>query len=447
LPGNRPVDSGSVRHCVQAFVTAFKEAVVTSTVEHATDIHPFQVQFADEELTELRRRIAATRWPSKELVDDRSQGVQLATVQAVMRYWASDHDWRRCEARLNALPQFTTEIDGVDIHFIHVRSRHDDAMPLIITHGWPGSVIELLEVVGPLTDPTAQGGSAEDAFDVVLPSMPGYGFSGEPKDLGWDPARIAGAWAELMNRLGYSRYVAQGGDQGALVTDAMARQAPDGLLGIHLNLLSTFPLEVLAAVFAGASPPPGLVKKLAVAILAAQAERKEPAAVHAVAASLTKRGYIVEMPEHPQTIGYALSDTPAGLAAWMLDHDPDSYDKISRAFLEGSTTGELTRDRILDNITLYWLTNTATSAARLYWEGFRTINAALEAGKNPPKLSLPVAFTVFPDEIFKAPRSWAEKVYPNLIYFNEAPKGGHFAAWEEPQLFSEELRAAFRSLR
>jgi pimeloyl-ACP methyl ester carboxylesterase len=421
--------------------------MTVSTVATKIAVRPFTVDVPEAWLADLRRRIAATRWPSKELVADRSQGVQLATLQALMRYWATEHDWRNCEAKLNALPQFKTEIDGVDIHFIHVKSRHKNALPLIITHGWPGSVIELLDVVGPLTDPTAHGGSAADAFDLVLPSMPGYGFSDEPKDVGWDPARIAQAWTELMNRLGYARYVAQGGDQGALVTDAMARLPRNGLIGIHLNLLSAFPLEVLAAVFAGANPPPGLVKKLAVAVLAAHAERKEPTAVHAVAASLTKRGYIVEMPEHPQTIGYALTDTPAGLAAWMLDHDADSYEKISRAFLDGHPSGGLTRDRIVDNVALYWLTNTATSAARLYWEGFRTINAAIASGTNPSELSLPVAFTVFPNEIFLAPRSWAEKVYPNLIYFNEADRGGHFAAWEEPELFSQELRAAFKTLR
>jgi pimeloyl-ACP methyl ester carboxylesterase len=410
-------------------------------------IRPFTVDFPEESLADLRRRIAETRWPSKELVSDSSQGVQLATLQAVMRYWGTQHDWRKCEAKLNALPQFKTEIDGVDIHFIHVKSPHNNALPLIISHGWPGSVIELLDVIGPLTDPPAHGGKAEDAFDLVLPSLPGYGFSDEPKEVGWDPARIARAWAELMNRLGYMRYVAQGGDQGALVTDGMGRLPKSGLIGIHMNLLSAFPLEVLAAVFAGASPPPGLVKKIAVAVLAAHAEKKQPTAVHALAASFTKRGYIVEMPEHPQTIGYALADTPAGLAAWMLDHDADSYEKISRAFLDGKATGGLTRDRIVDNIALYWLTNTATSAARLYWEGFRTINAAIASGKNPPPVSVPVAFTVFPNEIFLAPRSWAEKVYPKLIYFNEADKGGHFAAWEEPELFSQELRAAFKTLR
>jgi pimeloyl-ACP methyl ester carboxylesterase len=418
---------------------------MSTTVETATGIGPFHVEIPEERIDDMRRRIAATRWPSKELVEDASQGVQLATLQELARYWATDHDWRKAEAKLNALPQFKTKIDGLDIHFIHVRSRHEDAMPLIITHGWPGSIIELLEVVGPLTDPTAHGGSAEDAFDLVLPSLPGYGFSGEPSELGWDPGRVARAWAELMSRLGYSRYVAQGGDQGASVTDAMARQAPEGLLGIHLNWLSAFPTEVGAALFGGLLPA-GLVKRVAIAVLAHRAERKEPAALDALAA-VFRRGYFVEMPEHPQTIGYALTDTPVGMAAWMLDHDADSYEKISRAFLDGDPAGGLTPDRIVDNITLYWLTNTATSSARLYWEGFRAIFAAIATGEKPPEISLPVAFTVFPGEIFQAPRSWAEKVYPNLIYFNEAERGGHFAAWEEPQLFAEEMRAAFRSLR
>jgi pimeloyl-ACP methyl ester carboxylesterase len=418
---------------------------MSTTVETATGISPFQVEIPEERIDDMRRRIAATRWPSKELVDDASQGVQLATLQELARYWATEHDWRKAEAKLNALPQFKTEIDGLDIHFIHVKSRHEDAMPLIITHGWPGSVMELLEVVGPLTDPTAHGGSAEDAFDLVLPSLPGYGFSEAPSELGWDPGRVARAWAELMRRLGYSRYVAQGGDQGASVTDAMARQAPEGLLAIHLNWLSAFPTEVGAALFGGLLPA-GLVKRVAIAVLAHRAEKKEPAALDALAA-LFRRGYFVEMPEHPQTIGYALTDTPVGMAAWMLDHDADSYEKISRAFLDGDPAGGLTPDRIVDNITLYWLTNTATSSARLYWEGFRAIFAAIAAGEKPPELSLPVAFTVFPGEIFQAPRSWAEKVYPNLIYFNEAERGGHFAAWEEPQLFADEMRAAFRSVR
>jgi pimeloyl-ACP methyl ester carboxylesterase len=418
---------------------------MSTTVETATGISPFHVEIPEERIDDMRRRIAATRWPSKELVDDASQGVQLATLQELARYWATEHDWRKAEAKLNALPQFKTEIDGLDIHFIHVKSRHEDAMPLIITHGWPGSVMELLEVVGPLTDPTAHGGSAEDAFDLVLPSLPGYGFSDAPSELGWDPGRVARAWAELMSRLGYSRYVAQGGDQGASVTDAMARQAPEGLLAIHLNWLSAFPTEVGAALFGGLLPA-GLVKRVAIAVLAHRAEKKEPAALDALAA-LFRRGYFVEMPEHPQTIGYALTDTPVGMAAWMLDHDADSYEKISRAFLDGDPAGGLTPDRIVDNITLYWLTNTATSSARLYWEGFRAIFAAIAAGEKPPELSLPVAFTVFPGEIFQAPRSWAEKVYPNLIYFNEAERGGHFAAWEEPQLFADEMRAAFRSVR
>jgi pimeloyl-ACP methyl ester carboxylesterase len=411
-----------------------------------TAIRPFRVDMPGEAIAGLRRRVAATSWPSTELVDDASQGVQLAMLRELARYWADEHDWRRCEEELNALPQFKTEIDGVDIHFIHVKSRHENALPLIITHGWPGSVIEMLGVVGPLTDPTAHGGRAEDAFHLVLPSIPGYGFSDQPKEVGWDPARIARAWAELMQRLGYTRYVAQGGDQGASVTDAMARQAPKGLLGIHLNLLTFFPTDVLAAVFGGGPVPEGLVKRVAVALLAAHAEKKDPATLDAVAA-VFKRGYFVEMPEHPQTIGYALTDTPVGLAAWMLDHDADSYEKISRAFVDKQPSGGLTRDRILDNITLYWLTNTATSSARLYWEAGRTIAALVASGKKPAELSLPVGFTVFPGEIFMAPRSWAEKVYPNLIYFHEAAKGGHFAAWEEPELFSEEIRGAFKSLR
>jgi len=411
-----------------------------------TEIRPFRVDMPGEAIADLRRRVAATSWPSKELVADASQGVQQAMLQELARYWAADHDWRRCEAELNALPQFTTEIDGVDIHFIHVRSRHENALPLIMTHGWPGSVIELLGVVGPLTDPTAHGGQAQDAFDLVLPSIPGYGFSGQPTEAGWDPGRIAQAWAELMHRLGYDRYVAQGGDQGASITDAMARQAPDGLAGIHLNLLTFFPLDVLAAVFGGGPVPEGLVKRVGVALLAAHAEKKDPATLEAVAA-VFQRGYFVEMPEHPQTIGYALTDTPVGLAAWMLDHDADSYQKITCAFLDGEPSGGLTRDRVLDNITMYWLTGTATSSARLYWESGRTTAALVASGKKPPKISLPVGFTVFPGEIFQAPRSWAEKVYPNLIYFHEAAKGGHFAAWEEPELFSEEIREAFKSLR
>jgi pimeloyl-ACP methyl ester carboxylesterase len=419
---------------------------MTSTAQTPTDIRSFRVDVPDAMLDDLRQRIAATRWPDKELVSDAAQGVQLATMQALTHYWATEHDWRKTEAKLNALPQFKTTIDGLDIHFIHVKSQHDNALPLIITHGWPGSVIEMLEVIGPLTDPTAHGGRAEDAFDVVLPSIPGFGFSEVPKEVGWDPERTARAWAELMTRLGYTRYVAQGGDAGAGITDALARQAPDGLIGIHLNFLASFPPDVLAAVFGGDIPSLGLFKRVVVAVVGEHAEKKEPTSLEALRA-LTKRGYIVEMPEHPQTIGYSLTDTPAGMAAWMLDHDPDSYEKISRAFLGGPPSGGLTPEHIIDNFSLYWLTNTATSSARAYWENGRATAAAVASGKKPPKLELPVAFTVFPGEIYQAPRRWAEKVYPNLIYFNEADKGGHFAGWEEPQLFSEEMRAAFQSLR
>jgi pimeloyl-ACP methyl ester carboxylesterase len=406
---------------------------VTRETSSATAIRPFEVDVPDEALDELRRRIAATRWPGKELVADRSQGVQLETMRALTRYWATEHDWRKCEAKLHALPQWTTKIDGVEIHFIHVKSAHENALPLIITHGWPGSVIELVEVVAPLTDPTANGGSAEDAFDVVLPSLPGYGFSEAPTDVGWDPGRVARAWAELMHRLGYARYVAQGGDVGAAVTDTMAILAPDGLAGIHLNFLRRPPLELTAAIFAGAPEPEGVASE-------------EHAALEALRAQF-KKGYIAEQGQSPQSIGYSLADSPSGLAAWMLDHDADAYEKISRAFVDGNDSGGLTRDRILDNITLYWLTNTATSAARMYWESARATAAAAAGRQAPPEVSLPVAFTVFPGEIFQAPRSWADRVYPNLIYFNEVDKGGHFAAWEEPQLFTAELRAAFSSLR
>jgi pimeloyl-ACP methyl ester carboxylesterase len=401
---------------------------VTEESAEATAIRPFTVEIPEAEIEALRARVVATRWPSKELVQDGSQGVQLATLQELARYWAADYDWRACEARLNALPQFTTEIDGVEIHFIHVKSAHENALPLIITHGWPGSVIEMLEVVGPLTDPTAHGGGAEDAFDLVLPSLPGYGFSGEPTEAGWDPGRVAQAWAELMRRLGYTRYVAQGGDQGAGVTDAMGRQAPDGLLGVHFNFLDAAPRELLMA---------ALNLRLAFS--------GEDRAQFSKFTAILMRGYIAEMGEHPQTIGYPLVDSPLGLAAWMLDHDADSYEKISRAFLGGQPSGGLTRNHILDNITLYWLTNTATSSARMYWESGRSATAAFK--KAPPHVSLPVAYTVFPGEIFQAPRHWVKSAYHNLIYFNEAARGGHFAAWEEPQLFSEELRAAFRTLR
>jgi pimeloyl-ACP methyl ester carboxylesterase len=393
-------------------------------MSNGTDIRPFRVDMPDEAIADLRRRIAVTRLPTQELVGDRSQGVQLATIQELARYWAADYDWRACEAKLNALPQFKTEIDGVDIHFIHVKSPHENALPLIITHGWPGSVIELLGVVGPLTDPAGHGGRAEDAFDLVLPSLPGYGFSDEPTEVGWNPGRVAQAWAELMHRLGYTRYVAQGGDVGASVTDAMGRQAPEGLLGIHMNLLVT--------TLGGAMPP---------------AESKQDrAAADAIATFRTSGfGYFLEQATRPQTIGYALLDSPVALAAWMLDHDTDSYDKISRAFVDGKPSGGLTRDHVLDNITMYWLTGTGASAARSYWEGGRA--QALAAGQVPPDVSIPVGFTTFPGEIFRAPRSWVEKSYPTLTYFNEADRGGHFAAWEEPEVFATEIRAAFRPLR
>jgi len=396
-----------------------------STVETATEIRPFHLEIPDEKLDDLRRRIEATRWPSSELVDDRSQGVQLATTQALARYWATDYDWRACEARLNALPQFMTEIDGVDIHFIHVKSPHDDALPLIMTHGWPGSVVELLESIAPLTDPTAHGGDAEDAFHLVLPSMPGYGFSGEPTELGWNSGRVAQAWAQLMHRLGYTRYVAQGGDVGAAVTDAMSRQAPDGLLGVHINLLT--------AVI-------GITDKL-------PAESEQERAAHEAVNTFTTDGfaYFLEMATRPQTIGYALLDSPVALAAWMLDHDTDSYYKIAGAFVDGKPTGNLTREHIVDNVTLYWLTGTGASAARNYWEDGRA--RAQLAIEPPPPPSVPVGFTTFPDEIWAAPRSWVEAAYPDLAYFNEADKGGHFAAWEEPEVFSSEVRAAFRGLR
>jgi pimeloyl-ACP methyl ester carboxylesterase len=400
---------------------------MSTTINTAAEVRSFQITVPDEQINDLRRRIMATRWPTRELVPDRSQGVQLATLRELARYWTTRYDWRTCEARLNALPQFTTEIDGVEIHFIHVRSRHEDALPLIMTHGWPGSVIELLETVGPLTDPTAHGGSPDDAFHLVLPSLPGYGFSGKPTVLGWESGRIARAWAELMQRLGYTRYVAQGGDVGALVTEVMGRQAPDGLAGIHLNLLAGAPFIVDQ--------------------LPAQSEQER--AAHAALATFTTDGfaYFLEQSTRPQTIGYSLLDSPVGLAAWMLDHDTDSYYKISRAFVDGEPVGNLTRDHILDNISLYWLTGIGASAARWYWETGRAVAAARAAGKAPPALSVPVGFTTFPGELFAAPRSWVERAYPGLAYFNEVDRGGHFAAWEEPELFSTEVRAAFGSLR
>jgi pimeloyl-ACP methyl ester carboxylesterase len=353
--------------------------------------------------------------------------VQLAAIQNLARYWTTEYDWRRCEARLNALPQFKTEIDGLDIHFIHVESAHKNALPLIMTHGWPGSVVELLETIGPLTDPTAHGGRAEDAFHLVLPSIPGYGFSDEPTELGWGPIRIGQAWAELMRRLGYTRYVAQGGDVGSQVTDAMGRLALDGLIGIHTNLLT----PALGDARALSESPPST---------------EERAALDALAEfQATGAGYFLEQATRPETIGYALLDSPIALAAWMIDHDTDSYQKIARGFVDGQPSGNLTREHIVDNITLYWLTNTGASAARSYWEEGQ--ENARAAGQAPTPVSIPVGFTTFPGEIWRTPRSWVEKAYPNVIYFNEVDKGGHFAAWEEPELFSEEMRAAFRPLR
>jgi pimeloyl-ACP methyl ester carboxylesterase len=398
---------------------------MSSTVETAIEIRPFHVKIPEEQIDDLRRRIETTRWPTKELVKDRSQGVQLEGLRELGRYWVTDYNFGRVEQRLNALPQFTTEIDGVEIHFIHVRSEHEDALPLIMTHGWPGSVIELLETVGPLTDPTAHGGDADDAFHLVLPSLPGYGFSGEPTELGWNVGRVAQAWAELIRRLGYTRYVAQGGDVGAAVTDAMGRQAPEGLAAIHVNLLVT--------VLGGPQ----------------QTESDEERAAQAQLDTFRASGfgYFLEMATRPQTIGYALLDSPVALAAWLLDHDTDSYEKIARAFVDGEPAGNLTRDNILDNITLYWLTGTGASAARSYWEDGQALAAAAAAGQAPPEVSIPTGFTTFPGEIWRTPRSWAENSYPNLTYFNEVDKGGHFAAWEEPELFSNEMRAAFRSQR
>jgi pimeloyl-ACP methyl ester carboxylesterase len=396
-----------------------------STAAHAsTDLRPFQLHIPEAKLEDLRGRIAATRWPTKELVTDRSQGVQLEMLQALARYWVDEYDLGRVEARLNALPQFVTEIDGVGVHFIHVRSATEDAVPLIMTHGWPGSVIELIDSVGPLTDPAAHGGDAEDAFHLVLPSLPGYGLSAEPADLGWDLGRTARAWAELMRRLGYTRYVAQGGDVGAGVTDAMSRQSPEGLIGIHTNLL----------VPALNGPMP------------TNTDDERAAAAQIATFGKSGNGYFVEMATRPQTIGYALLDSPVALAAWIVDHDTDAYYKIARAFVDGQASGNLTRDHILDNITLYWLTGTGTSSARSYWEAYGADAPAASQQPLPPT-AIPFGFTTFPGEIWKAPRSWVDASYPNVSYFNVVDKGGHFAAWEEPELFATEIRAAFRSLR
>ena len=397
----------------------------TSMAPADTSIRPFRVHVSDEALSDLRRRVRATRWPGKEPVADASQGVQLATIQKLASYWATGYDWRKVEAKLNALPQFVTTIDGLDIHFIHVRSKHPNALPLLVTHGWPGSIIEQLKIIDPLTNPTAHGGTASDAFDVVIPSLPGYGFSGKPTTTGWDPARIARAWTELMKRLGYTRFAAQGGDWGAMVTDVMGTQAPPGLLGIHLNWPFVVPPEIDKALQTGNPLPSDLSAD----------ERRATDQLaffyqHGV-------GYALEMANRPQT-QYGIEDSPVGLAAWILDHDADSYALIARVF-DGKAEG-LTRDDILDNITLYWLTTTAVSSARIYWEN----KAAFFA---PKHVAIPVAFSAFPDEVVQAPRSWVEQAYPKLIYYNRLDKGGHFAAWEQPDLFAREVRAAFKSLR
>ena len=405
---------------------AQSSAIATSTPAFDDGaIRPFHVVFPESQLADLRRRITATQWPERETVADASQGVQLATVQKLARYWGTEYDWQKCEARLNSVPHFITEIDGLDIHFVHVRSKHENALPMIVTHGWPGSVIEQMKIIDPLTDPTAYGGTASDAFDLVIPSLPGYGFSGKPTSPGWDPQRVARAWAVLMERLGYTRYVAQGGDWGNAVTEQMALQAPPGLIGIHTNMPATIPDGIAKALASGGSPPTGL---------SADERRAYDQLDFFYKHGL---GYAQEMAARPQTL-YGIADSPIGLAAWMIDHDARSYDLIARVF-DGQSEG-LTRDDILDNITLYWLTNTAVSSARLYWES----KLAFFAPKGVP---IPAAVSAFPDEIYTAPRSWTEKAYPKLIYYNRLPKGGHFAAWEQPEFFTSEMRSAFRSLR
>jgi pimeloyl-ACP methyl ester carboxylesterase len=426
-PPSAPTDADT--HAAEPATTSptatAAEPFVIGAAAGDTRIRPFQSHFPDEDLADLRRRIVATRWPERELVPDQSQGVQLATAQKLAAYWATEYDWRKCEARLNALPNFITEIDGLDIHFLHVRSKHEDALPIIVTHGWPGSITEQLKIIEPLTDPTAHGGSASDAFHVVIPSLPGFGFSAKPTTTGWGPERIARAWVTLMKRLGYDRFVAQGGDWGALVTDLMGRDAAPELIAIHTNMAMTVPPDIDQAAFAGAPPPAGL-----------SADEKH--AYERLTYFYTKGlAYAQEMGARPQTL-YGIADSPVGLAAWFLDHDTLSYEMIARVF-DGQPEG-LSRDDVLDNITLAWLTNTGISAARLYWEN--------KLGFLGPKgVTIPVAVSAFPDELYQAPRSWAERAYPRLIHYNRLPKGGHFAAWEQPAALTDELRTAFRSIR
>ncbi|MCK3784790.1 epoxide hydrolase (plasmid) [Sinorhizobium meliloti] len=412
-----------------AFGLCILSTLTSANAAEDRSLRPFNFQASQASLDDLRRRIAQTRWPDRETVDDQSQGIQLEKLKPLVEYWGTSYDWRKAEAKLNALPQFMTTIDGVDIHFIHVRSRHPNAMPLIMTHGWPGSVLELLKTVGPLTDPAAHGGSAGDAFDLVLPSMPGYGFSGKPTDIGWGPDRIAQTWTKLMKRLGYARYVAQGGDWGSPVSGAMARQAAPGLLGIHINLPAIVPPEIAAVLAAGGSAPAALTEKERAAFDA-----------FAAAAKMGNRSYAQMMGTRPQTIGYGLVDSPVGLAAWILGHPGFSRWTYSESDPEKS------RDEVLDDITLYWLTNSATSSGRLYWE-YGGRSPAFASPEMTSEISLPVAITVFPGESYRAPETWARRAYPNLVYFHEVDKGGHFAAWEQPELFSAELRAAFRPLR
>jgi pimeloyl-ACP methyl ester carboxylesterase len=422
--------SPSVRRGLLAAATVGAIVLPVPATAEDPSIRPFRVHVSDVDLADLKRRIAATRWPDKETVTDASQGAQLSKLQELVRYWGTGYDWRKVEAKLNALPQFMTNIDGVDIHFIHVRSKEKNALPIIITHGWPGSIIEQLKLIGPLTDPTAHGGKAEDAFDVVIPSIPGFGFSGKPTGTGWDPDRIARAWAELMKRLGYTRYVAQGGDWGTPISSAMARQGAPGLLGIHINLPATVPPDVAAAL-GGGPLPPGLTDKERAAIESIKAYNKAG-----------NSAYFTMLTARPQTVGYGATDSPAGLAAWLLVHPG-----FAKWTFGDDPAQSLTKDDVLDNITLYWLTNSAASSGRLYWENGARGSVIVAAAQKTSEISLPVAITVFPDDVYRAPETWARRAYKNLVYFNEVDKGGHFAAWEQPELFAAELRAAFRSLR